>query len=300
MSSDKKITILSHHFNRPEFIELQYTSLKKYLLNDFELVIFNDAKDVEDYTNFNNSNLKIEIDKMCYKYGIKCIRIPQDIHTKPYLFRLAIEDPNHPCCRCANVVQYSLNTYGFDKTGIVMILDSDMFLGSYFDVQKYMENVDIAGLVQSRTGDNNKIIEYIWNGIVFLNMDTLPNLQTINFNCGRIEDVGVDVGGYMYYYFLANSNIKRKHIRQIRFNEYTMDDICGLETESAINTDFRSKLIKLLQGDIDLNKEMLNFNSSNIELFENCFLHYRGGGNWDNKSFDYHVKKTKLFADLII
>jgi hypothetical protein len=104
-------------------------------------------------------------------------------------------------------VQYSLDILGFDHDDIVAIIDSDMFLVKEFSIAEYLSGYDIAGQPQSRAD-----VHYLWNGIMFFNMNTLPNKKTINCNCGIINNQGCDVGGYLYYYFKENPSIKIKYV----------------------------------------------------------------------------------------
>ncbi len=179
------VLIITHSFNRPDFIEIQDKTFKKFLKDDYTFVVFNDAPQEE---------ISDKIIKTCNRLNVPCIRIPQSIHDAPYLERWPGEDYHHPVVRCANVVQFSLDTLGFDYDGIVMIIDSDMFLIKEFCVQEFLNGFDIAGVLQSR-----QHIKYIWNGLVFFNMQTLPDKKTIDFNCGKIDGIGVDVGGHTYY-----------------------------------------------------------------------------------------------------
>ena len=55
-----KILIYTFAYNRPDFIEIQYHTFKKFLKEEFELVVFNDARKEE---------MKQEIDSMCKKYA---------------------------------------------------------------------------------------------------------------------------------------------------------------------------------------------------------------------------------------
>ena len=46
--------IITPVVNNPDFIELQYYTLKKYVKGDYEFIVFNDAKEFPDYTNYND------------------------------------------------------------------------------------------------------------------------------------------------------------------------------------------------------------------------------------------------------
>lgn len=161
------VRIFTHVCNRPEFIEWQYLTFKKFMRDDYIFTVFNDAKD---------PGMAQRMVDMCKRYNIECIRIPQEIHSRPYLNRLPGEDYQSSCARCANVVQYSLDTVGFNYDGIVMIIDSDMFLTHPFSVKEFMTGYDIAAVPQSRNND----VHYLWNGLVFMDMRTLPNKRTLN------------------------------------------------------------------------------------------------------------------------
>ena len=38
--------------NNPDFIEIQYHTLKKYFKANYDFIVFNDAKDFSDFTNY--------------------------------------------------------------------------------------------------------------------------------------------------------------------------------------------------------------------------------------------------------
>ena len=65
--------------NNPIFIEIQYKTLKKYLKNDYEYIVFNDAKPYPDLTNGDDANIRKEIEELCKKLDIKCINIIKQI-----------------------------------------------------------------------------------------------------------------------------------------------------------------------------------------------------------------------------
>jgi hypothetical protein len=274
---EAQILIFTYAYNRPDFIELQYKTFKKFLKDDYMFVVFNDARDY---------SMIHAIEAMCMQCGIGCIPIPQQIHDQPYLTRLPAEKFHDPSVRTANVIQYSLNTLGFNHDDIVCIIDSDMFLIKEFSIKNYMENADIAGHKQLR---GNGKISYVWNGIVFLNMPQLPNKNMLDFNCGQIDGYAVDTGGYTHHYLKNNPAVKIRYIEgpryisDFRFNNYAHT------TELLKGMHFSPALIEFIQTA-----------PSNIEFFlDYTFVHYRSGSNWDKKSFEYHEKKTRILNTFI-
>ncbi len=260
----KNVLIMTYSFNRPDFIEIQDKTFKKFLKDDYTFVVFNDASQEE---------VSNQIIETCNKLSLPCIKIPQSIHDAPYLQRWPGENYNHPSIRNSNVVQFSLDTLGFDHDGIVMMIDSDMFLIKEFCVQDFLDGFDVAGVPQSR-----QHINYIWIGLVFLNMETLPDKKTINFNCGKIDGIGVDPGGQTYHYFKNHPEVMPKLID----NQFYPSDFIVSETTHE-NVKF-----------------LFSHGCTNFEcMLNDSFFHYRGGSNWDNQSKEYHEGKTAVLNAFI-
>ncbi len=247
-----EVLIFTYAYNRPDFIEIQYKTFKKFLKDDYEFIVFNDAVDAA---------MEQNIIAMCTKYGIRCIRIPQSIHAKPYLRRWQGENYQDPAVRNSNVVMYSLNEIGFKHDGLVVLLDSDMFLIRNFSIKEYMHTYDLAGLEQPRPG-----VIYLWIGLAFLDMRTMPNRHTIDFNCGLVGSQPVDAGGQTYYYLQNNPTAK------VRFFE-----------EGFIHN-FHFVLGKTRHIPI---------------VDENIFFHYYAGTNWTRWSQEYHTEKTKCLNSVL-
>ncbi len=84
--------------------------------------------------------------------------------------------------RNSNVVQYSLDTFGFNHDDILMLIDSDMFLIKEFDVRSFMQGYDLAGFHKSCCNDTRRIQHteeiphtvYVWIGLIILDMRSLP------------------------------------------------------------------------------------------------------------------------------
>lgn len=251
-----KTLIITHSFNRSDFIEIQEKTFKKFMKSPYEFVVFNDAK---------NSKSENEIQSICDRLNIECIRIPQEIHKAP----------GDAAICCADVVKYSLDNLGFDYDGYVMIIDADMFLMQPFDVNEYMRDVFVAGHPQRR-GD----VDYIWNGIVILDMKRLPCKRDFDFNCGVVEGHLCDVGGYTYYYFKDHPEVQVKAMTP----HYWL--------ENYRNHD-RKTFPPMFQF-------VMKRKVYNCEFFINStFFHYRSGGNWDGRPEGYHKRKTRLLHELI-
>jgi hypothetical protein len=167
--------IITAVVNNQIFIEIQYYTLKKYFKGEYEFIVFNDAKDFPDFTNGNDITIKSQIQEVCRKLKITCINIKNEHHKKNTDADL----------RCADSMNYILQ-YQKDNPDKYLLLDSDMFLIDYFDINKYSNN-DCAIVLQSR---NQHEINYFWNGIYYFDMTKMNNLELLNWNCCQHCDVG--------------------------------------------------------------------------------------------------------------
>jgi glycosyltransferase involved in cell wall biosynthesis len=264
-----KVLLFTYSYNRPDFIEIQYKTFKKFLFDEYEFIVFNDASD---------EHMRSAIEQMCQKLEIPCIRIPQEIHDPIY----------NASDRNCKGVQYSLNLLGYTHNDILALIDSDMFLIKEFSIREYMKDYDLAGLHQIRGHVN-----YLWIGLVFLNMATMPNKTTINFNCGLIDNTRVDSGGFTYYYLRDNPTAK---IRYLENMFYIKDFFCDLCTSNNLNEcDHHCEKMKSLNFSNALINLTCQSPHSIMEVYlQNTFLHYRAGSNWNWESATYHERKTKL------
>ncbi|NDE82869.1 MAG: hypothetical protein EB051_04575, partial [Chlamydiia bacterium] len=93
-----------------------------------------------------------------------------------------------------------------------------MFLVKEFSVKKHMENSSLSALPQVKSL-GNIVVDYLWIGIVFLDMRTLPNKETIDFGVGLVNGVQTDTGGYTHKYLSKHRNVS---VRYLNMN-YTRD-----------------------------------------------------------------------------
>lgn len=257
--------IITAVVNNPIFIEIQYYTLKKYFQGEYSFIVFNDAKDFPDFTNGNDITIKNEIQNICDKLNIKCINIPNEHHKTNKIASVRTADSMN------YILQYQKNNP--DK---YLLLDSDMFLVDYFDINKY-SNVDCAVVSQSRVINNTKI-NYIWNGIYYFDMTKIKNIDLINWNCCDHCDTGGMTQEWLNTYM---SNEDMTH--NIHFLNHLSSGSWDID-ELPINLQNQTKLIHFIQNDVR------NQTNGKIwcEIYDDIFLHYRAGGNWNNEGMNTH------------
>jgi len=284
---EAKVLLITHSYNRPDFIELQAKTFQKFLQDDYEFVVFNDAP---------TQKLAEQVEAACAKLGISCFRVPQSIHQQPYLPREADDDWNSPSIRTANAVQYSFDTLAFQHDGMVAIIDSDMFLIRNFSIVEYASGYDLAAVAQWRGSDG--VVKYLWNGIMFFNMQTLPNKRSLNFNCGRIMGNCTDTGGFTHYYLKQNPEAKVRFMRE-QLDVTDGDYIVNSYEPEGRDYMTQEEVLAAIQSYEHL-PWLLEQKPDDIQFFLHCtILHYRRAGNYHHKPNVYHQKKTKILHEFI-
>lgn len=246
-----RVKIYTYAYNRPEFILLQHMTFSQLLRDDFEYIVFNNAKTDED------SALTAET---CRKLGVKCI---------------VTEGSNHSTANYSHATALNWSFHNHikkDKSTISVILDFDMFLTKVFSINDYLRGYDLSAVAQSRGHVN-----YLWPGIMFFNMDTLPERDSINFMGDRIEGFSVDVGGHFYYWLKNNPGLRIRTLVQSGMIDEKNNNMHYLPRE--IHHEYQTAF--------------------KFEMYTRAFLHYGRGSNWDWQSASYHQNKTSCLEKLL-
>lgn len=201
----QKILIMTPTSNHPEFIAMQARTFKIFLQDQYEFVVFNDAFD---------EITAQEIVNVCVKLAIPCVRIPQE--NRPLGKRFSWATYRH-----GQALEYMMKTKGFNHNGIVMIIDSDMFLIKKFSVINFLKNHDISGLrlgavgkENEKTEKNDSKSEFFWPGLMFLNMNNLPHKETMSFLPEETDTQNLDTGGSLHHYLEANPTVRKLFFTQ--------------------------------------------------------------------------------------
>ena len=259
--------IVSVFVNNPIFIELMYNSIKKFLKTEqeYELIIFNDAKTWPDITNFGDVTMKEQIADMCKKLNIHCINIPNSQH---------INEPS-PSIRHSNSVNF-MTKFMFSYPDRYLMLDSDMFFVDYFDIKEF-ENYYFCYINQS-PNINNYTINYPWPNFFYLNINEIPNKELIDWSI----DTGLDAGGKCAKWLTTldkNKVLQIQHLCSCNWNETDIPETINKNIKLFLDYDIRNQKGKYFS-----------------ELYHKKILHYRGGSNWMNDSHKLHYSMTNLLA----
>lgn len=274
-----KVLIITHNYNRPDFIELQYKTFKKFLKDSYEYVVFNDATDSQTRQNIND---------MCARYNISCIEIPQEIHTQPYCPRLPSDNLQQNNYRHSNCVQYSLDKIGYDHEGIVFIIDSDCLLVRPFSIEAYMSDKHISGRINR---PRNKI-QYFSPLFCIISMDKIPDKRTLNFNAGTINGILGDTGAWSYYYMQEHQELTFIPVHITYSHQLFLAD---RHINKHADNHITEELKRSFYEHYGFNETEIAFLLSNPDTFEYYldlnFVHYRGS------SYEQDGQKMSIFRN---
>lgn len=290
-----RVLILTTAFNRPDFIELQHKLFAKFLQDEYEFLVINDA---------NTPQMQEDIKKTCHRLHIPCHQVPQSIHDEPYLLRGPDDNYNNPNVRHCNSVQWAWNNFFSYHDGPVMIIDSDMFLIRPFSIEKTLKDVHFAGIFWGTTDmQTGEPYSYLWLALILLNNPFLPEKDTICFNCGLLPNTQAicDSGGWTYFYLNKFKNLLKLHnLGYLQGHHF----FCPYRYAPVESQNFDH----LSANEITQNLQKRGFTQNEISLIlkkpytiellgDNHFLHYRAGTNYEKYSDEFISEKDVILQE---
>jgi len=286
------IRILTFHYNKPDFLEIQIRAFKKFLLDKYEIIIFNDARDPQ---------LEREIQEISEKNGIQCVRFLPEWHKNNSLNNLIMSyllDPNNdfsniplindievigdqPSIRHSHVIQYALDNYGYNHNDLVILLDGDAFPIRPISIRKLMEKNQIIGAKK-----NIQDVEYLWVPFIALDVPKLPNIQDLKFHTDVVDSHFHDTGSASIHYLRNHPFVKVKK-KRVELSEHFKDlSLNSLKKKGF--SDQEAWLVKVLPKGT-----CVDF------LINKHFLHF-GGSSFDREGYDQKTRYVKEFLEKIL
>lgn len=267
--------------NNPKFIEMQHMTLKRFVKDDYKFIVYNDAKDWEDFSNHNDVSLKKEIIKTCERLNIECINIPNQHHRNS----ISAGD------RCADACNYILKEQ-IKTNEKTMLLDSDMFFVNDVNISEKYADYEMAIVPQVRekiirTQDNKLLdVHYYWNGVAYFDMPRVKNKHLLNWDGLGGHCAATDTGGEMYYHICATPYSKNYNFPYLRSGHWN-------------KSLFPNHLNPVLMNYLDNDPKNTDGNYF-AEIYDGYIFHYRAGGNWETLNREIHTTRTNLLWDTLV
>lgn len=288
-----KIRLLTFHYNKPDFLEMQCKTFKKFMKDDYELIVFNDAAD---------PGISEEIRITCEKYGVRCVRYEQEWHkTDPlnnYIKQILVDPElihshiafvrgensieSQPSIRHAHVIQYAMTYFGYDHDDIVAIVDGDCFPIRPIYLRKWLQKRQIIGINRKIKEEN---LEYLWVPFIAFDINKLPNKQELQFHPDIINGYLHDTGAHTYHYLKNHPEVSVE-----KFQGYSSTSFSGYSLLAIRNYGFNLKEAVFIK---DLPYPLC------VEFhIDNCFLHF-GASSFNLRGSDIKSKHVMNFLKKI-
>jgi hypothetical protein len=252
------LKIFAFTSNRPDLIELQVRSFKKYLQEDFTFTIFNNSK-------FDRMHEYAGIEAMCRKWGIATFDIEKDpdliarcnaVEKSCTVFNSQGVWSNGNCAGCYAAC-YVWEKFITKETDNICMLHPDVFLDHPIKLTDYLQQSPLCFIPQSRPGLGGS---HMHDALVLADMSRLPDAGTINWWGSDVNGIGTDIGGQTFFYLKAHPDL----------NPVLIAPWYRQDTPNA-----------------DFEHEILAVDNTPIAL------HYFRGSNWNQRPVEYHTKKTE-------
>jgi hypothetical protein len=216
-----KIYTCSH--NRPDFIALQYETMKKHIKDDFEFIVFNNERPGGD--GGYDPNKISEIDEICESIGVKSIRVELDPEFQILGGYKMFEGESYlnGNVACAYSLTWAWKKHIINNNYLSIFIDSDMFFIKDISFEEKMEGYNFGYVPSYRLhsmykdeNDRGSIaFKYPWSGLLLFKPHEMPHPNELSFGCGYVNGIATDVGGEAYEYVEKYKNeLKTKYVDQ--------------------------------------------------------------------------------------
>ena len=167
-----KTNVICCVFNRPDLLDFQIRSLKKFMKGEVVISVVYDTRD--------DSYLS-EFQSICSRNEVTFYYRKSEPGGSPSFYH----------AQTANWAYQNI-ILKEEEDCFGLFLDHDMFLIDEFDVEEEMSDNDIMGCLQSRED-----VEYIWPGLFFCKKSSVENIE-FDFFPQTVDGQMLDTGGGTY------------------------------------------------------------------------------------------------------
>lgn len=232
----KKVAIYTLADQRPDFIEPQYQTFKKFISDEYEYIVLNNA--------ISSKKRRAEINDICTRLNIRCIEVKKDPAFNILAGEKAISwlgSYVNANLACAYPLAWSWPSICEEhKNNIVVIIDSDMFLCRETSFNKELDGKDASFIIQYRGPEHGRTqakVTYPWNGICVFDMKKIPDIKSLDWGCGAIHGFPVDVGGQSHFWMEKNK-ISIRHISEYAIHKNKTVDENTTWLEATLNGNY--------------------------------------------------------------
>ena len=221
------IKVYTYSHNRPDFIAHQYASMKKYIKDDFEFIVFNNERQGGDPGSGYSPERVQEIFRVCEELGVQCIRVELDPELQFINGHIQFQGDsfvNGGSHACAYSFTWGWKHYISKNDCISVIIDSDMFFIKDISFSEMMSGYNFSYIpcyrhVRNYVNEDDRgefAFSYPWNGFVIADIPNMPNPQELSWGLGVFNGYSADVGSEcMSYISKYKDQLEIKYLDQM-------------------------------------------------------------------------------------
>ena len=265
-----RVVILSFHSNRPDFLLLQARALRQFMLDDYLLVVIDDAK---------VPSVQNQFREAAANFGAEYRQTPDWGRVRGRISALS------PSVIHGMTLTWAMQEIVLEEfqSSLVFFIEGDIFPVAPFSATSFMRGFDIAGPPQTRRDENICFaLRYIWVGLAFFDLPKLPNKHLLQFHVDEIHGVHGDTGSALHRFLDASPEVR---VRAVRHTCHIRRDR-NLDSIPAVARAHYRDWFKL-------------------EIHEGAFVHYGSASNWKlghmklNSPIDFLPEKTRYVEWLV-
>jgi len=286
------ILLISSWVNHPETLKSHRDLwIRAFPEEEVRYIVYIDAKDYPDASNFNDPTMRKKILDECMRLGVEYYLVPEEIHRDRrslipgcqlnYTMTASTRDAvvcfmawKHHVCNNSNTFRVGL-------------IQPDIFPYRSLTWQTVTRGAEFYYKPQSRQGLN-----YAWNGLCFFTMynwsQDLKDL--VDFQDGFHRGVFTDSGGGLWKLLEALTEGQKFGWTGQNSLQWTSMDYCP---------DLPFWIMEHLKTDPRNCVDSGGVISYYSEIQDERFLHLRAGCNWDGVGKDIHEKRYANFMKLL-
>ena len=273
-----KISIFSFAVNDLFPLDIVHRQFTKYIEEDFDFILFNDAFD---------SQMEQNINTIAQYNKINYVRVPQNIHSS-----------RNPSIEYANTLNWAVQDYAINNgCDIIVLMHCDVFPIYKTSILNIIEDNIVASTIESKVLAD-ETIHYFYPAFTIINMKLLKNANELDFGL----EAGLDCGGKTKEFIKNNKLVKfiGSHQTSNIVSNSTGKSFSEIDLHVYRSTNQHARL---------LNDSLLHFFETNLNICKDHslsagwvaegFYHYIAGSQWnasERTSFaEGHKKRMELF-----
>jgi hypothetical protein len=275
----------------PDALPAMRILLDTHLKEEFEFIAVVDTPTKPGPYNLWDPSLREKSIKVAETACDSFLVVPESVHVNRRIQFPGTSEPKgkNANTRAADTLQFVWNQVIRESSSPVLILDNDMFPVKDFSVLETIGSGMLAGIYStSPSKDGSILIPWIWSGLLFLDPQNMPNKELWSFDCGRVDNIPVDVSGQTHNWL--------KHVVSKGINPK------WLSHHSSLKWNMQDVKVPLPKSIIDFMESDDRNQNSNFycELYNDTFIHFRAGSNWNRERAEIVSARNNKFLSAII